>query len=72
MSLMAKFLGQPIRANILASDFSMVGLYKKQEISDIFDRHNPTLRIYKEINVRSPVMPTSRKTLQSKSISASI
>jgi hypothetical protein len=37
MSLMAKFLGQPIRANILASDFSMVGLYKKQEISDIFD-----------------------------------
>jgi hypothetical protein len=38
MSFMAKFLGQSIRANILASDFFLMGLYKKQKISDVFDR----------------------------------
>jgi hypothetical protein len=38
MSSMAKFLGQPIRANILASDFFLVGLYKKQGISNTFGR----------------------------------
>jgi len=38
MSLMTTFFGQPIRANILANDFFLVGLYKKQGISNTFSR----------------------------------
>ena len=70
---MTKFLGQSIQANILASDFFLWGYIKNRRFQTYStDLHNPTLRIYEEINVRSPVMPASSKTLQSKSISASI
>jgi hypothetical protein len=70
---MAKFLGQIIRANILASDFFLWG-YMKSRGFQIYsaELHNLKLRISEEIDARSPVMPSSRETLQAMSISVSI